>query len=60
MVKLTKTIVKNGVVKSYSMLCDESQLESLLKDSRFKLEPMEETKEETTENDFSPNKKRKK
>lgn len=64
MVRLKKTIVKNGVVKSYSVLCDDSQVESLLKDSRFTIEreetKKEEIKEETNENDFSSNKKRKK
>lgn len=58
MVRVTKTIVENGVMKSYSMLCDETQLESLLKDSRFTLEEKEEETEKEIDN--SKDKKRRK
>ena len=58
MVRVKKLIVEHGVAKSYSMLCDESQLESLLKDSRFTLEEKEEETEKEIDN--SKDKKRRK
>ena len=50
MVRVKKVIVENGATKSYSMLCDETQLESLLKDSRFTLEEKEEETEKEIDN----------
>ena len=58
MVRIKKVIVQNGVMKSYSMLCDETQLESLLKDSRFALEEVQEETEKEIDN--SKDKKRRK